>query len=78
MFIELQCAYFILKKWKRNRTTTKKQIGLRLDWMHEIDANQLPLSDAEVATMKDFLRRKAPTSYFHLFPEDKRPATTVS
>lgn len=69
MFVELQGTYFILKKWKQDPTASKRQIGIRSDWMQEGAGNGHPLSEAEVQRLKEFLRRNAPTSYFEVFTE---------
>jgi hypothetical protein len=69
MFAELMFHYFALRKWKLNPAATKRQIGMLSSWNEDRPENYLPLSRAEVARMKRFLRKHAPSSYRKLFPE---------
>jgi hypothetical protein len=71
MFIEIQCAYFILRNWKENPAATKREIGLWSKWKEEREENDRPLSSEEVASMKAFLRRHASSSYSKLFPKNR-------
>jgi hypothetical protein len=71
MMIELQAAYFVLKKWNQNPAATKRQIGIWQHWKQEIEDNDRPLTEVEVERMKAFLRRNAPTSYFSIFAQDQ-------
>ncbi len=63
MFIELQAAYLVLRKWKQTPAATKREIGVWARWLDERDDNRRPLSSREVEQMKTFLRRHAPSSY---------------
>ena len=67
--IEIMFTYFVLQRWKANPAATKREIGLRLSWKLDSAENRLPLSGAEVARMKNFLRRHAPSMYSGLFFE---------
>jgi hypothetical protein len=69
MFIELQAAFLVLKKWKQDSGATKRQIGIWHHWTQETEDNHRPLTKVEVERMKAFLRRYAPTSYFEIFAE---------
>jgi hypothetical protein len=71
MFIELQAAYFILRRWSQNPAATKRQIGIWQHWKEETENNDRPLSNVEVERMKAFLRGYAPTSYSEIFAERK-------
>jgi hypothetical protein len=71
MMIEVQAAYFILKRWNQNPAATKRQIGIWQHWKEETEDNHRPLSGIEVERMKAFVRRNAPTSYFEMFPEQE-------
>jgi hypothetical protein len=71
MFIEVQAAYFVLKRWNQNPGATKRQIGIWQHWNQETEDNDRPLTEVEVERMKTFLRRNAPTSYFKIFAEEK-------
>ena len=70
MQIELQAVHLVLKKWKRNPAASRRQIGIRWDWMQEREENNHSLPEVEVKRMKEFLRKTAPTSYFEIFPEE--------
>ena len=71
MFIEVQAAYFVLRRWNQNSAVTKRQIGIWQHWNEETEDNDRPLTEVEVERMKAFLRRNAPTSYFEIFTEEK-------
>jgi hypothetical protein len=71
MFIEVQAAYFVLRRWNQNSAATKRQIGIWQHWKEEAEGNDRPLTKVEVEKMKAFLRRYAPTSYFEIFAERK-------
>lgn len=71
MMIELQAAYFILKRWNQNSAATKRTIGIWQHWKEESADNDRPLSEFEVERMKAFLRQNAPTSYFEIFTEER-------
>ena len=71
MFIELQAAAFVLKKWNQNRAATKRQIGIWQHWKENTEDSDRPLFEVEVERMKAFLRRNALTSYFEIFTEEK-------
>ena len=68
MFIEIQCAYFILRRWKETPPATKREMGVWAHWKEEGEENDRPLVSEEVDRMKIFLRRHAPSSYIKLFP----------
>jgi len=70
MFIEIQCAYFILRNWKENPIATKREIGLWAHWKEEREENDRPLSSEDVKRMKALLRHHASSSYGELFPEE--------
>jgi hypothetical protein len=71
MMIEVQAAYFVLKRWNQNSAATKRQIGIWQHWKQETEDNVRPLSEVEVERMKVFLRRNAPTSYSEIFAREK-------
>ena len=71
MFIEVQAAYLVLKRWNQNPAATKRQIGIWQHWKEETEDNDRPLTEVEVERMKTFLRRNAPTSYFMIFTKDR-------
>ena len=71
MFIEVQAAYFVLKRWNQKSAVTKRQIGIWRHWKEETEDNDRPLTEVEVERMKAFLRQNAPTSYFEIFMQDK-------
>ena len=71
MMIEVQAAYFVLKKWNQNSAATKQQIGIWQHWRQETEDNDRPLSEVEVERMKAFLRQNAPASYFEIFAAEK-------
>jgi hypothetical protein len=71
MMIEVQAAYFVLKRWNQNSAATKRQIGIWQHWKQETEDNDRPLSEVEVERMKVFLRRNAPTSYSEIFAREK-------
>ncbi len=71
MFIEVQAAYLVLKRWNQNPTATKRQIGIWQHWKEETEDNDRPLTEVEVERMKAFLRQNAPTSYFSIFAKDQ-------
>jgi hypothetical protein len=67
MFLELQAAYFVLKRWNRDHAATRRKIGIWQDWKQQTADNDRPLTVVEVERMKALLRRNAPTSYFDIF-----------
>jgi len=67
MFAEVMFNFFALKRWRANPAATKREIGLLSSWKEDRPENHLPLSRAEVAKMKEFLRRHAPSMYRGLF-----------
>jgi len=69
MFIEIQCAYSVLKKWKHDPRVTKHEIGLWAHWKCSNVENDRRLFSDEVETMKQLLRCHAPSSYRRLFGE---------
>jgi len=71
MFIEVQSAYFILRKWKQVPMATRREIGVFAHWMEDDRENDLPLSAEYIHRVKQFLKRYAPTSYYNLFPEER-------
>ena len=71
MFIEVQAAYFVLRRWNQNSAVTKRQIGIWQHWKEMTEDNDRPLSEVEVERMKALLRQNAPTSYFKTFAEEK-------
>jgi hypothetical protein len=52
MMIEVQAAYFVLKRWNQNSAATKRQIGIWQHWKQETEDNDRPLSEVEVERMK--------------------------
>jgi hypothetical protein len=60
MMIEVQAAYFILKRWNENSAAAKRQIGIWQHWKDESEQNDRPLTEAEVERLKEFLRQNAP------------------
>jgi hypothetical protein len=70
MFSELLATYSVLKKWRRDSSISKAEIGVWSHWLDGRDENQLPLAPDEVARLKTLLGRHAPTSYRELFPEE--------
>ena len=70
MFIEVQAAYFVLRRWNQNSAATKRQIGIWQHWKEEAKDNDRPLSEVDVERMKVFLRRNAPTSYSEIFAKE--------
>jgi hypothetical protein len=56
MMIEMQGAYFVLKRWNQNPAATKRQIGIWQHWKEEREDNDRPLTEVEVERMKAFLR----------------------
>ena len=69
MYIALMATYAVLKKWKENPSASKRKIGVWWGWCQPSEENNLPLSEAEVTTMKRFFEEYAPTTYRELFPE---------
>jgi hypothetical protein len=71
MFIEVQAACFVLRRWNQDSTATKRQIGIWQHWKENTEDSDRPLLEVEVERMKAFLRQNAPTSYFEIFTEEK-------
>jgi hypothetical protein len=42
MMIEMQGAYFVLKRWNQNPAATKRQIGIWQHWKEEREDNDRP------------------------------------
>jgi hypothetical protein len=69
MYIALMATHAVLKKWKQNPGASKAEIGVWWGWCRPSEENNLSLSEAEVAKMKQFFEQHAPTTYRELFPE---------
>jgi hypothetical protein len=69
MLCHLLATYSALRKWKENPSASKLTIGVWSHWGKQSPENGLTLSPAELAAMKEYLRRHAPTSYKALFAE---------
>ena len=67
MLSQLQATYLVMKKWSQNSDASKSEIGIWQHWQTELEENDRPLTQVEVAVMKAFLKRNAPTSYFKIF-----------
>jgi hypothetical protein len=67
MLFYLMAVHAILKRWKRNPSASKMEIGVWSHWYEETEENRLPLSAAEVEQMKQILERHGPISYRELF-----------
>ena len=48
-------AYCILQKWQNDPMMTKYEIGLNSAWKRDVPENHVPLSEAEVTAMIDFV-----------------------
>jgi len=70
VFIEIQSAYLILRRWKQNPAATKREIGLWAHWKEGREENDRPLSQEEVEKMKALLRDHAPSSFANLFVDE--------
>jgi hypothetical protein len=70
MFAEIWGLHAILRRWKENPSASKRRIGVRYDWMQDTEQNRQPLSAAEVARMKRFLKQWSPATYRDLFPSE--------
>jgi len=68
MFAEVMFNFFALKRWRENPAAAKREIGLLSSWKEDRPENQSPLSRTEVARMKRFLQKHAPSMYRGLFP----------
>lgn len=69
MVFYLMAVHAILKRWKRNPSASKMEIGVWRHWQHATEENRLPLSAAEVERMKRLLKEHGPISYGKLFAE---------
>jgi hypothetical protein len=67
MFVDVCAATDVLRKWKQNPSASKREIGCWSHWMEPKAENNLPLSKAEVARMKRFLKKHAPSNYRAIF-----------
>jgi hypothetical protein len=69
MMAELQGVYLVLKAWKNNPKLTKREIGF---WYYPQDDNQYdrPFNESDILSMKKYLLKNNPTSYYTLFPKD--------
>jgi hypothetical protein len=67
VFNELLSTYLRLKKWKENPAASKREMGVVARWLTPDAANDKPVSDDELVSMKDFLQAHAPTSYRSIF-----------
>jgi hypothetical protein len=69
MFCELLACRAVLRTWKTNPRTRRRDYRMVSDWEQGPGADE-PLSYREVAWRKEVLRLRAPTAYRELFPED--------
>jgi hypothetical protein len=69
VFCELLATYSTLREWKQNPSASKLTIGVWSHWRKQSPENGLTLSPAELAAMKEYLRKHAPTSYKTLFAQ---------
>jgi hypothetical protein len=67
MLFYLMAIQSVLKRWKRNPSASKMEIGVWRRWRHATEENRLPLSSVEVEGMKRLLRDHGPISYRELF-----------
>jgi len=67
MLYYLMAVDFILKRWKRNPSASKMDIGVWSHWRKDTEENRLPLSPTEVEDVKKFLKEYGPISYKRLF-----------
>jgi len=67
MFFYLLAVQGVLKRWKRNPSASKTEIGVWRHWREASEENRLPLSAAEVEGMKQLLEKHGPISYRELF-----------
>ena len=65
MFIEVQAAYFVLKRWNRKPVATKRQIGIWQHWKEQTLDNDRPLTKVEVEKNEDIPQAKCPDQLFH-------------
>jgi hypothetical protein len=63
----LLAVHTVLKRWQRNLSASKMEIGVWHHWHEVTEGNRLPLSPLEVAEMKRFLRTHGPVTYRALF-----------
>ena len=70
MFVEVMFHGFVLRKWRQNPQTPKREYGFVSAWRDGSPENDLPLSAEEVARDKGWMREKAPLSFLSIFPEE--------
>jgi hypothetical protein len=64
--IELMATVSVLKRWRDNPALTKREIGVWSHWTDGGDEMDVPLTQEEVAQMREFVRRVAPSIYANL------------
>jgi hypothetical protein len=73
MFAEVWGLQAVLRRWKENPLASKRQIGVRYDWVQDTEHNRQPLSITEVARLKLLLlKRWSPATYRQRFPRESR------
>jgi hypothetical protein len=72
MLIEVMMYDYVLCRWRANPGAPKRSYGVMALWQDATPENDLPLTEREVEHMKAWLRQHAPTSYYRIFPEDRK------
>ena len=62
---------YILRRWREHPDLPKKAYAGIAAWQDGSAANELPLSEEELARKKARMRQIAPTTFYRLFPEER-------
>ncbi|HWB32939.1 MAG TPA: hypothetical protein VG714_07190 [Acidobacteriaceae bacterium] len=69
MMIELMATTSALRAWQQNPAQTKREIDVWQQWKNGGPEMDLPLTDAEVSAMKEWLQAEAPTTFAPAFSD---------
>jgi len=71
MMAEIQGLHFVLKRWKKNPSLSKREIIRSYGWKKDTDVkNNKPFSQKEIDRLKKELNRLSPAAYKSIFPEN--------
>jgi hypothetical protein len=71
MLVEVMMYDYVLRRWREDPKAPKRSYEAMASWQGARPENDQPLTLQEVESMKAWMKKHAPTSYFRLFPEER-------
>jgi hypothetical protein len=72
VFVEVMMCDYVLSRWRVNPKAPKRSYEAIASWQDARPENDQPLTLQEVESMRAWMKQHAPTSYFQLFPEERK------